>query len=55
MSFGVGASDPGQPFDYATVFKMADEALYRAKHNGRDQVCLSEPVERPALGVPAFA
>ena len=56
MSFGVGASEPGEPFDYATVFKMADEALYRAKHNGRDQVCLSEPVHAPeALGVPAFA
>jgi len=55
MSFGVGASEPGQPFDYATVFKTADEALYRAKHNGRDQVCLSHPGERSALGVPAFA
>jgi diguanylate cyclase (GGDEF)-like protein len=56
MSFGVGASEPGEPFDYPTVFKMADEALYRAKHNGRDQVCLSEPVQAPeALGVPAFA
>ncbi len=54
MSFGVGASDPGQPFDYPTVFAMADEALYRAKHNGRDQVCLSRPGV-PALGVPAFA
>ncbi|HMH48166.1 MAG TPA: GGDEF domain-containing protein [Solirubrobacteraceae bacterium] len=56
MSFGVGASEPGEPFDYATVFKVADEALYRAKHNGRDQVCLSEPVHAPeALRVPAFA
>jgi diguanylate cyclase (GGDEF)-like protein len=54
MSFGVGASHPDEPFDYGTVFKMADEALYRAKHNGRDQVCLSEP-ERTPLGVPAFA
>jgi diguanylate cyclase (GGDEF)-like protein len=56
MSFGVGASEPGESFDYATVFKMADAALYRAKHNGRDQVCLSEPAHAPeALGVPAFA
>jgi diguanylate cyclase (GGDEF)-like protein len=55
MSFGVGASRDGEPFDYATVFKMADAALYRAKGNGRDQVCLSEPEPAPALGVPVFA
>jgi diguanylate cyclase (GGDEF)-like protein len=54
MSFGVGASEQGEPFDYERVFKMADAALYRAKHNGRDQVCLSEPEAAPALGVPAF-
>jgi diguanylate cyclase (GGDEF)-like protein len=58
MSFGVGASEAGEPFDYAKVFKMADAALYRAKHNGRDQVCLSEPGAEPAAalgGIPAFA
>ncbi len=53
MSFGVGASKPGCAFDYPAVFKEADEALYRAKRNGRDQVCLSRP-ER-AAAVPAFA
>ena len=48
MSFGVGASERGEPFDYAEVFKAADAALYRAKRSGRDRVCLSdeEPVER---------
>jgi diguanylate cyclase (GGDEF)-like protein len=56
MSFGVGASRNGESFDYATVFKMADAALYRAKGNGRDQVCLSEPAaQAPALGVAVFA
>jgi diguanylate cyclase (GGDEF)-like protein len=56
MSFGVGASRDGEPFDYAEVFKMADAALYRAKGNGRDQVCLSEPLLAvPQLVVPAFA
>ncbi|HEX3911034.1 MAG TPA: diguanylate cyclase [Solirubrobacteraceae bacterium] len=55
MSFGVGASRRGEPFDYATVFKMADAALYRAKGNGRDQVCLSESALAPLLGVPVFA
>jgi diguanylate cyclase (GGDEF)-like protein len=54
MSFGVGASKQGQAFDYAAVFKEADEALYRAKRNGRDRVCLSEP-RRVASPVPAFA
>jgi diguanylate cyclase (GGDEF)-like protein len=56
MSFGVGASEQGEPFQYEKVFRIADEALYRAKHNGRDQVCLSEREATPALGgVPAFA
>jgi len=55
MSFGVGASRNGEPFDYGKVFKMADAALYRAKGNGRDQVCLSEPLSAPLRGVPAFA
>jgi PleD family two-component response regulator len=56
MSFGVGASRDGQPFDYGEVFNMADDALYRAKRNGRDRVCLSEPrAELAPVGVPAFA
>jgi diguanylate cyclase (GGDEF)-like protein len=56
MSFGVGASHNGEPFDYAEVFKMADAALYRAKRSGRDRVCLSEAeTATPAVGVPVFA
>jgi diguanylate cyclase (GGDEF)-like protein len=57
MSFGVGASRRGEDFDYATVFKSADAALYRAKRKGRDQVCLSEvDAGAPVLsGVPVFA
>jgi diguanylate cyclase (GGDEF)-like protein len=55
MSFGVGASRNGERFDYGNVFKMADAALYRAKGNGRDQVCLSEPLSAPLRGVPVFA
>jgi diguanylate cyclase (GGDEF)-like protein len=56
MSFGVGASNYGDVFDYSEVFKQADAALYRAKRNGRDQVCLSEPAPAGAFAaVPAFA
>ena len=55
MSFGVGASQAGEVFDYQAVLAMADAALYRAKHGGRDQVCRALPSELPQLGVPAFA
>jgi diguanylate cyclase (GGDEF)-like protein len=57
MSFGVGASPRGRPFDYAEVFKAADAALYRAKRNGRDRVCLSDEaaIVATAHGEPVFA
>jgi diguanylate cyclase (GGDEF)-like protein len=55
MSFGVGASSYGEAFDYEDVFKEADAALYRAKRDGRDRVCLSEPTASRAFAVPAFA
>jgi diguanylate cyclase (GGDEF)-like protein len=55
MSFGVGASKHGQAFDYGEVFKEADAALYRAKRNGRDQVCLSEPAAAGPFAIAAFA
>lgn len=41
MSFGVAASEQGDRFDYASVFAMADAALYEAKRSGRDRVCLA--------------
>jgi diguanylate cyclase (GGDEF)-like protein len=49
MSFGVGASERGQVFNYASVFATADEALYRAKRNGRNQVCVAGSDRVPAL------
>jgi diguanylate cyclase (GGDEF)-like protein len=45
MSFGVAASPAGERFDEAEVFARADAALYRAKQEGRDRVCL-DAVER---------
>jgi len=42
ISLGVAASRRTEPFDYDAVFEEADGALYRAKRNGRDQVCLAD-------------
>jgi len=39
VSIGLAASTPGEPFDYDTVFKRADAALYEAKHAGGNRVC----------------
>jgi diguanylate cyclase (GGDEF)-like protein len=38
MSFGVGASVRGAPFDYGVVFGAADAALYEAKRRGGGRV-----------------
>jgi len=47
MSFGVGASVEGGAFDYEVVFRRADEALYAAKHSGRNAVRTVPAPEEP--------
>jgi diguanylate cyclase (GGDEF)-like protein len=42
VSLGLSASKKGSRFDYDQVFADADQALYRAKRQGRNQVCSAE-------------
>jgi diguanylate cyclase (GGDEF)-like protein len=49
MSLGVGASGHEERFDYATVFSVADEALYQAKREGRNRVCVAQPEQSMLL------
>jgi diguanylate cyclase (GGDEF)-like protein len=48
MSCGVAASEGVEPFDYGTVFSLADAALYEAKAGGRDCVRIAGGVAVPA-------
>ena len=43
VSIGLAASSPGEPFEYATVFRRADNALYEAKNAGGNRVCAARP------------
>lgn len=42
VSFGLAATKPGETFDYDTLFKSADDALYAAKRAGGDNVFAGE-------------
>jgi diguanylate cyclase (GGDEF)-like protein len=51
MSFGVAASEPGEPFEYGQLFARADASLYDAKHGGRNRVGLA-PAREPSGPAP---
>ncbi len=55
ISVGVGASRPGEEFDYQSVFAEADAALYRAKRAGRNRVERAQPARSAAGTLPAAA
>jgi diguanylate cyclase (GGDEF)-like protein len=53
LSVGVSA-DQGASLDYETLFRAADDALYRAKRAGRNRVTVAgEPAPPPAIAPPA--
>jgi GGDEF domain-containing protein len=47
MSFGVSLSARGATFDYASELARADAALYEAKREGRDRVCVATDALSP--------
>jgi diguanylate cyclase (GGDEF)-like protein len=51
MSFGVGASREGL-FDYDEVFEAADQALYTAKHSGRNCVRVADAARAASVQTP---
>ena len=50
VSVGVACVASGSQHRPDDVIEMADRALYQAKHNGRNQVCTSDPLSEDPAG-----
>jgi diguanylate cyclase (GGDEF)-like protein len=55
ISVGVAATEPGEAFVYSDVFERADAALYKAKHAGRDRICVESATAVPRAFAAALA
>jgi PleD family two-component response regulator len=53
VSCGVAASGPDTRFDFTTLWAAVDEALYAAKHGGRDRVHVAEEMRARPVALTA--